>query len=234
MRSLDRSSHDDKLISVHDTSPKLKSTKPLERRPRIAFVIPRGEVIRNFAHSGVLDRLNRNADVSLITVQPKGSAELLARLSNDVHPLNEIPERRIVRILRDIIETAHARWLWSRAAQFRWRVRDDEALTAKQKAIRLTKKIISSPFSSRAGLRVLSKVERALSHRLRTTDEYVELLKRMDPDIVFNGSHIHSRNAIQAVQAAQWLGIPTATFIFSWDNLTSQGRIILPYDHYLV
>jgi hypothetical protein len=36
------------------------------------------------------------------------------------------------------------------------------------------------------------------------------------------------------VQAAQWLGIPTATFIFSWDNLTSQGRIMPPYDYYLV
>jgi hypothetical protein len=30
------------------------------------------------------------------------------------------------------------------------------------------------------------------------------------------------------------LGIPTATFIFSWDNLTSQGRIIPLYDYYLV
>jgi hypothetical protein len=45
---------------------------------------------------------------------------------------------------------------------------------------------------------------------------------------------VHSRVAIQAVQAAQWLGIPTAAFVFSWDNLTSQGRIIPPYDYYLV
>ena len=221
-------------FSVHDTSPKLRSSKSTTRRPRIAFVIPRGEVIRNFAHSGVLADLRRDADVSLITVQTKGSSGLLARLSDDVHPLKNIAERRIVRIQRDIIETAHARWLWSRAAQFRWRVRDDEALTPSQKAIRLTKKALSLPFSNRPGLKVLSKVERASSYFLRTTDEYMELLRRMKPDIVFNGSHIHSQNAIQAMQAAQWLGIKTATFIFSWDNLTSQGRIILPYDHYLV
>jgi hypothetical protein len=36
------------------------------------------------------------------------------------------------------------------------------------------------------------------------------------------------------VLAAQSLGIPTATFIFSWDNLTSKGRIAAPFDHYLV
>jgi hypothetical protein len=40
--------------------------------------------------------------------------------------------------------------------------------------------------------------------------------------------------AVQAVQSAQWLGIPTAAFIFSWDNLTSQGRILPAYDYYLV
>jgi hypothetical protein len=36
------------------------------------------------------------------------------------------------------------------------------------------------------------------------------------------------------VLAAKKLGIPTATFIFSWDNLTSKGRIAAPFDHYLV
>jgi hypothetical protein len=40
--------------------------------------------------------------------------------------------------------------------------------------------------------------------------------------------------AVQAVQAAQWLRIPTAAFLFSWDNLTSQGRMIPAYDYYLV
>jgi hypothetical protein len=36
------------------------------------------------------------------------------------------------------------------------------------------------------------------------------------------------------MQAASRLGIKTATFVFSWDNLTSRGRIFLPYDHYLL
>jgi hypothetical protein len=219
---------------VHDTSPKIKSSTAADVKPRIAFVIPRGEVIRNFAHSGVLRTLNERASLSLITVQPKNSAALLASISDDVHLLKEIDERRIVKIQRDIIETAHGRWLWSRAAQFRWRVRDQEALTAKQKLVRFTKKAVSFPLSVRSGLRLLSRIERASSYMLRTTDEYIELMREMKPDLVFNGSHIHSRNAIQAMQAAQWLGIKTATFIFSWDNLTSQGRILLPYDHYLV
>jgi hypothetical protein len=129
---------------------------------------------------------------------------------------------------------AHGRWLWSKAAQERWRLRDQEAKTLKQKTYRNIKKAMVYPFANRSGLRTLSKMERASSKLLKTTDKYINLMKELNPSIVFNGSHIHSRNAIQAVQAAQWLGIPTATFIFSWDNLTSQGRITLPYDYFLV
>jgi hypothetical protein len=45
---------------------------------------------------------------------------------------------------------------------------------------------------------------------------------------------VHSLVAIQAVHAAQWVGVRTCAFIFSWDNLTSQGRILPQYDYYLV
>jgi hypothetical protein len=36
------------------------------------------------------------------------------------------------------------------------------------------------------------------------------------------------------VLASKSLGIPTVSFVFSWDNLTSKGRIAAPFDHYLV
>jgi hypothetical protein len=77
-------------------------------------------------------------------------------------------------------------------------------------------------------------MERAASRLLRSTDAPLDLIKKIQPTLVFNGSHVHSRVALQTVQAAQWLKIPTAAFIFSWDNLTSQGRIHLPYDFFLV
>ena len=36
------------------------------------------------------------------------------------------------------------------------------------------------------------------------------------------------------MRIAHRMGIPTAAFIFSWDNLTSRGRIFVPYDYYLM
>lgn len=203
--------------------------------PRITAIIPRGEVIRNFVHSGAFDELSNSAVLSLVTVSPGNAlTSILRKDYGATYPLVEFDERWLVRIQRDLIDMAHGRWLWSRAAERRWRIRDAEAVTLKQRIYRTLKKTAVIPFASRFGLKALSRLERVSSRVLSTTDEYVEMFNRIRPHLVFNGSHVHSRNAIQAVQAAQWLGIPTATFVFSWDNLTSQGRILLPYDHYLV
>jgi len=207
----------------------------LNNSPRIVALIPRGEVIRNFVYSGAFDEVARSAELSLLTVSPNEEMNraLEVRYEN-VRVLEEFRERWLIRFQREILDMAHGRWLWSRAAQERWRLRDAEASTTRRKIIRTAKKAASYPFASRSGLNVLSKIERASSRWLKTTDAYLNLYKKLQPSLVFNGSHIHSRVAIQAIQAAQWLGIPTATFIFSWDNLTSQGRIMLPYDYYLV
>lgn len=211
------------------------SFAPSVKSERIVALIPRGEVIRNFVYSGALDEIAANADLSLLTVSAEAEMdEILRKRFENVYPLKDYEEKWLVRFQRELMDVAHGRWLWSRAAQERWRLRDSEAVTVKQKAIRRAKKIISYPFSNCAGLRILNKSERLSSRWLKTTNEYVELFNDLKPSLVFNGSHIHSTIATQAIQAAQWLGIPTATFIFSWDNLTSQGRITLPYDYFLV
>jgi hypothetical protein len=207
----------------------------LRKQSRIVALIPRGEVIRNFVYTGCLDNISDAANLTLLTVSPGTEMDqMLGQSFEDVRPLKEFDEKWIVGIQRELLDMAHGRWLWSQAAQERWRLRDAEAKTFKQKTARTLKKLVCRPFASRAGLRTLSKIERATSRRFKTTDTYSTLFQELKPSLVFNGSHIHSRIATQAVQAAQWLGIPTATFIFSWDNLTSQGRIMLPYDYFLV
>lgn len=201
----------------------------------VVAIIPRGEVVRNFVYSAALDRVAEETQLSLLAVSMNGEVgKMLNDRYKNVYPLGESNERWIVGIQREILDMAHGRWLWSKAAQERWRLRDAEATTPRRKIGRNIKKMVSAPFASRSGLRVLGKLERRSSHLLRTTDHYRDLFKRLRPTLVFNGSHVHSSIATQAVQEAQRLGIPTATFIFSWDNLTSQGRIILPYDYFFV
>ena len=64
-------------------------------------------------------------------------------------------------------------------------------------------------------------------------DDYREIFNRIRPAVLFC-SHQRPTTVLPAVLAARSLGIPTATFIFSWDNLSSKGRIAAPFDHYLV
>lgn len=205
------------------------------RDVRVAAILPRGEAIRNFVYSGALDLVADEAEVSLLSVLP--SEEIGGHLKSryrKVHQLRDIPEGWAVTHLRHVLDAAHGRWLWSQAAQQRWQWRDAEANTPAKRLKRAATKLACYPFAHRAGLEALSRVESAASRRFPATDEYTRLWRELRPSLVFNGSHIHSRMAVQAVHAAQGLGIPTAAFIFSWDNLTSQGRIMPPYDSYLV
>lgn len=206
-----------------------------ERRRSVVALIPRGEVIRNFVYSGAFDAIAADAELSLLTIEANPEIDgTLRERYGAIFPLTEHRERWVVRFQREILDLAHNRWIWSRAAQERHRLRDAEAVTIPEKSKRLVKKMLAFPFANRTGLDLLGRSERISSRLLRPGRQYEELFETLEPTLVFNGSHVHSRNAIQAVQAAQWMGIPTATFIFSWDNLTSQGRITLPYDYFLV
>lgn len=204
-------------------------------RQRIIAILPRGEAIRNFVYSGALDEVAQHGNVTVLSVIPSREIErLISERYDEVILLKEVSERRPVGTLREILNMAHGRWLWSEAAKDRWRLRDLEANTPVKKSKRLVKKGLSYLFAHPTGLQVLSKAECLVSQRFRTTDYYVHLFQQRRPALVFNGSQVHSRVALPAVHAARFLGIPTVAFIFSWDNLTSQGRIIPPYDYYLV
>ena len=209
---------------------------PDQQRQGIVAILPRGEAIRNFVYSGALDEVAREIGVTLLTVIP--DEEYLESVGNGrfdrVIELGSHPDRRLVNLLREQLDISHGRYLWSAAARERWRRRDYEATTPSGKLKRGAKKLLAYPFANRAGVELLSKVEQEASRVFRSTDEELNLLRELNPSLVFNGSHVHSRNSIRAIHAAKQLGIPTAAFIFSWDNLTSQGRIIPPYDYYLV
>ncbi|SFN32944.1 glycosyltransferase family protein [Salegentibacter flavus] len=62
--------------------------------------------------------------------------------------------------------------------------------------------------------------------------ECVEVLKNKKPDFIFCTNQ-RPVNAISPLTAAQDLGIPTASFIFSWDNLP-KATMVAEADHYFV
>lgn len=204
-------------------------------KPHIVLVIPRGEAVRNFLYSDTLKVLSKNARVTLLSVlHDEQFCNRFGPLVDAIIPLNHRPEHRIVANFRHLLHEAHFRWLWSKVAQNVWEIRTDKANTFRKRLRWLLFRSGARLLANRPLLKILTDFERYLTWQLRPDNEFVELFRQLQPDLVFNGSHIHGQAAELPVKIAHRLGIPTAGFIFSWDNLTSRSRIFVPYDYYFV
>ena len=204
------------------------------KKPHILLVLARGETIRNFMYTDTLAVLGENARLSLLSAITDET--ILARFRPQVEriiPLQEYPERSLAAEFRYLLHMAHVRWTWTEASKYHWAADYQRARTRRKKLKVAMLKALSIPLASRRALDALTPLERSLSYNLRTTHEFDRLLAELQPDLVFNGSHIHGPLADLPMRVAYHLGIPTAAFLFSWDNLTSRGRIFVPYHYYL-
>jgi len=207
----------------------------MKSQQKVLLIFPRGEAIRNFIYSGCVEELRKNAYVVIISVIPNVEIETLLRQNCDeLYELKETHIPYFIGYLWDFLDIAHGKWLWSKAAEWRWKLRDIEAKTFSKKIKRIAKKIFVFPFANRLGVEFLASIESFCCQKISPDKYYLSLLKKIKPDLVFNGSHIHGLIARPIIHAAKALGIKTATFLFSWDNLTSQGRIFPYYNYYLV
>jgi hypothetical protein len=204
-------------------------------RERVLALLPRGEAIRNFVYSGVLSTLQREVDVSVASVVPDESVR--QSLEAAFGPIIELGEDKPpwrVAIWHELLDAAHGRWIWSEAAKERWRLRELEADTPSAILKLRGKRAVARAAARPIGLRTLERAHLATSARWHVTDADRDVIARLAPALVFNGSQVHGRAANRLLMAAKSLGVPTAAFVFSWDNLTSQGRIVPPADAYLV
>lgn len=203
-------------------------------KKKILLVLPRGESIRNFVFSGTLDILSKHAEVHLLSVFPNKEIEgILKAKAFKVHELKYIPQKWILRFTREWLDMVHGRSLWSMAAKFRWKLRQFDANTLPKKIKRISKELMVQPFSNQKGTKFLSDIEEKLSQKVLPDPFYLNFLKEIKPDLVFLGSHVHSVIATPVMHAAKALKIKTGTFLFSWDNLTSQGRIMPSVNRYI-
>jgi hypothetical protein len=204
-------------------------------RPHVLLIAPRGESIRNFVYSDTLPALYRSCETTLLTVVEDD--HVLGRfkpLIDHIVGLQAHPDPALVSYFRRFVDLAHFRWLWSQVAKNVWEWRDWQADTPRKKLRRAILKAAVRTAANRPFVEVLAAMERVLSSTFGATDYFDQLFRTRRPSLVFNTSHVHGPAADEPVRAARRLGIPTATFIFSWDNLTSRSRIFPPYNYFLV
>jgi len=92
--------------------------------------------------------------------------------------------------------------------------------------------LLTKMFDSKRGLRYVRKIIKTLERSTPYYKQSIETLKKEKPAIVFCTNQ-RPLLAIAPMVAAQDLGIPTAAFIFSWDNLP-KATMIIEADYYFV
>jgi hypothetical protein len=201
----------------------------------IVLVIARGEAVRNFLYSETLKVLHEKARITLLSVlYDDGFLNRFCPLVDDIIQLKEYPESKLVGYLRELILYAHYRWIWTEKVKNKWLILDSQAATFFQKICHGGWKALVYLLANRPTLNALAWLENHLTLLLSPTYDFDALFARLQPDLVFNCSHIHAPLAELPVRTAHRHGIHTAAFIFSWDNLSSRGRILPSYDDFLV
>ena len=205
----------------------------MSKSSKILIILPRGETIRNFIYTDIIKELRKNNHVTLYAVKPNEAIWNL--LQQNCDQLLELQTEQFsykYKFLFEIFDLAHNRFMWSEAAKVRWEMRDVEANTFRKRIIRSLKKGIAKALAHQKALLFLEKIDAWLASKESQIINHCTYLKNEDFKLIFNTSHSHARIAFPLIYAANRLKIKTATFLYSWDNLTSQGRVVPRYNYY--
>lgn len=87
--------------------------------------------------------------------------------------------------------------------------------------------------NSNSSILFAEKIQFSSFSKNRITKEYIQILEKDQPSHLF---FTHQRPPYLApfLYAAIYLKISTSSFIFSWDNLASKGRMLGTFDYFLV
>lgn len=201
---------------------------------RTAVLIPDGVGVRNFIIGRFLRDLTEAGTADVFHIVPD---ELMPRLRNGLdgrvawHPLIDYRQSRAILAMN--YSLGYAQMYWADTVSMR-RIRSARPRGSWQnKLLTRTTRAVGSLAAGPARIRMLDRLHcRAVSRRPEVR-HYRDLFSRLRPQVVFS-SNQRPTAVLPAVIAARELGIPAATFIFSWDNLSSKGRIAAPFDYYLV
>jgi hypothetical protein len=203
---------------------------------RIGLLMPDGVGLRNFVLGPFLRESVKEFAVAAMHTLPEPSVDIYRRwvMANRVEwvPLQEYRERPIPFTLRNSLAFAQMHWVKTFPMQERLKAPIVGSWRTKG-ATRLAK-CVGRFSATPKRIRLLDRMHSAAVRRYSSEFKYYRrLLENVRPSVLFC-SHQRPPIIIPAVLAAQSLNIPTCTFIFSWDNLASKGRIAAPFDHYFV
>jgi len=201
---------------------------------RLAVIIPDGVGIRNFVLGKFLRTLPAHVEAHVFH---SVAHEILPRLKVGIN--GQVNWSTMLRFrpgrFTDVLQgsLAYAQMYWAHTTAMRRTLSIPVRGTLGRRCVQYTKRALGRAAASPSRMHLL---EHPVFHAIRRSPEaesYRSAFRRIRPTALFCSQQL-SLDAAPAIVAAKNLGIPTAAFIFSWDNLTSKGRVVTAFDHYLV
>ncbi len=199
---------------------------------KVVLVIPDGVGIRSFLYTRFLDILAERAEAVAWHVLPEHVLAIQEGRPARFEALPYVRERLAARMLRQAKIYSQLYWHYEEDAadvMLRFRRPSGGPLS---RAVGHAARLIGRSLPNPAGAAWLDRCHAAVVSENGGLSPFEIFLKRERPDVVFC-THQRASRAVPALLAARRLGIPTATFIYSWDNLP-KGRMAVHADHFLV
>ncbi|MDT0688593.1 hypothetical protein RM549_02285 [Salegentibacter sp. F188] len=201
----------------------------------LGLVIVDGVGYRNFLLSDFVNQsLNTFDEVVIFSGLPSESFEMQERANVSIVELPVFQESGKTWFWRKAKEVAHMQLHKYNFAGIDYNLQKNYPITKTKRAL-ITKMIfrITSVFHSEKWINRFYRNQVSSFKKDEVTKVYSELLKREELDLLF---FTHQRPPYLAPldYAAKKLGIKTCSFLFSWDNLPSKGRMAAPFDSFLV
>lgn len=196
---------------------------------RLLLLVPDGVGVRNFLLEPCGSVLRKAAEVRVLTGFP---THLLPESWRNCAAAMPVYREGVAgSFLRYSLAYAHL-WRWDTPAM-RFVRRMPVRGGWKVRALHAAAKTAGRAMGFEGGIHALEAALQALVRRRGEVRAYRRMLEEWTPDAILC-THQRPTIVLPVVMAAREMGIPTATFIFSWDNLTSKGRIAAPFEHFLV
>jgi hypothetical protein len=223
------------LQSSFATTPALTATTRRFEDPfAIALLLPDGVGFRNFVFGDFLESVASLGPVHLFHLMDDSNlpSEAIERnYSVTWHRLLPFRERPLPFFLRQALTSAQRYWI-NTPPNLSAVNRPVHGSIQRRTAMRLAR-WVGRMSASPQRIRRVEQAHSVVMGRSPEVAYFRRVFTRIRPKVVFS-SNQNPLFVIAPVLAAKQLGIPTATFIFSWDNLSTKGRIAAPFDHFLV
>lgn len=202
---------------------------------KLGIVITDGVGYRNFLMSSFLETAVKNFEnIVIYSGLPKSCYDLdLIPTNVKIIDLCEYKETKLVWFYRKLKEVSHMYVHRKHYGINDNLVRGFPKSNSKRSLIIKAIYFIASIFKSESFINVVEKKQYKAFEKDMVYKEYLSILEQSEPDILFF-THQRPPYLSPILGAAKNLKIKTVSFIFSWDNLASKGRMLGKFDGYLV